>query len=43
MPVASMRDEDWRIALRQVIEQLAKRNASHKKYSEIRDRTQVCR
>uniref|UniRef100_A0AC34FDG6 Transporter n=1 Tax=Panagrolaimus sp. ES5 TaxID=591445 RepID=A0AC34FDG6_9BILA len=41
MPLASsVRDEDWRIALRQVIEQLAKRNAYHKKYPEIRDRTQ---
>jgi hypothetical protein len=43
MPLASsVRDDDWRIALRQVIEQLAKRNANHKKYSAIRERTHVC-
>ena len=36
-----VKDDEWRIALRQVIESLAKRNAAHKKIQEIRDRTSV--
>ncbi|VDK18946.1 unnamed protein product [Anisakis simplex] len=31
---------DWQIALRQQIEEIARRNSDHKKYAEVQDRTQ---
>ncbi|KAE9553903.1 hypothetical protein FO519_002892 [Halicephalobus sp. NKZ332] len=35
----SVKDDEWRVALRQVIESLAKRNTAHKKFPELQDRT----
>ena len=34
-------EKEWQIALRQQIEQIAKRNAEHKNYTQVLDRTQV--
>lgn len=41
MAAITSKDDDWRIALRQAIENLAKRNAVHKRFVEIQDRTMV--
>ncbi|VDM38373.1 unnamed protein product, partial [Toxocara canis] len=33
-------EQDWHIALRQQIEEIARRNSDHKKYAQVQDRTQ---
>uniref|UniRef100_A0A914CFP2 Uncharacterized protein n=1 Tax=Acrobeloides nanus TaxID=290746 RepID=A0A914CFP2_9BILA len=37
---SSLKSDDWRFTLRQQIEQLAKKNAAHKRFVQAKDRTQ---
>lgn len=35
-------NNNWEVALRNQIEETARRNSGHKKYAQVEDRTKVC-